>query len=180
MADSPVLYPPPYTYNTSSSPSDLAIITAAEESLNTLTVVRIMSRTRSVTMGMPIPSGDRPTAARITIISTRLAVGMPATPMEVSKGTSTIVNWAARLKPVGLGDEHGRHTQSNHDRDKNFSVKFHVHFHVVRVVTATIGLCADRQDESEHVVRRDIQAPTRNAERLVQAEMCTTSRSFQS
>ena len=62
-----------------------------------LTEVRNMSRTRSVTSNRPRASIGRPMAVRITAMATRLAAGMPATPMEVSSAISTTVNWVPKV-----------------------------------------------------------------------------------
>ena len=62
------------------------------QSLKTLTEVRHISSTRSTTSIKPIASSGRPIAARMMVIATRLADGIPATPMDVNSATSTTVN----------------------------------------------------------------------------------------
>ena len=52
----------------------------------------------SVTSSKPIPSSGRPMTPSITEIATRLAAGMPATPIDVSRATSTIENCWVMLK----------------------------------------------------------------------------------
>ena len=79
-----------------SSPSRRAIVTAATESLNTFTAVLHISSTLSTTRIMPTASIGSPMAERIIVIATRLADGIPATPIDVSNAISTIVNWVVR------------------------------------------------------------------------------------
>ena len=76
------------------------MITAPQESLKMFTDVRHMSSTRSVTSNNPIASTGRPMAVRMTVIATRLAAGMPATPMEVNRAISTTVNWVAKVSSI--------------------------------------------------------------------------------
>ena len=74
------------------------MMVAQQLSLNTFTAVRIISRILSVTSSKPMPSKGKPTAVRITVIATRLAEGMPATPIEVSSAISTMVNCTPMVK----------------------------------------------------------------------------------
>ena len=76
------------------------MITAPQESLNTFTAVRVMSRIRSTAKIRPMPSAGRPMAARMMAMATRLAAGIPATPIEVSSAISTTVNCA--VKPSSI------------------------------------------------------------------------------
>ena len=65
-------------------------------SLVTFTAVRHMSSTRSTARTRATASTGRPTAGRIRAMATRLAAGMPATPMEVSRAISTTIICCAK------------------------------------------------------------------------------------
>lgn len=82
------------------SPSDLATKTAQQLSLSTLTVVLHMSRILSTAKKRPIPSTGRPQVSKMMIKATRLAAGIPATPIEVSKERTTIETCAEMLKSI--------------------------------------------------------------------------------
>ena len=75
---------------------DFPIIAAAQLSPNTLTAVLVMSSKRSTTNTIPTPiamvASGNPTACKITIMATKLAEGMPATPIDVSKAIMTTVD----------------------------------------------------------------------------------------
>jgi hypothetical protein len=72
------------------------MIAAAQLSPNTLTAVLVMSSKRSTTNTIPTPiamvASGNPTACKITIIATKLAEGIPATPIDVSKAIMTTVD----------------------------------------------------------------------------------------
>ena len=72
------------------------MITAAQLSPNTLTAVRDISKSRSTTKTIPTPVAmidwGKPTACNMTRIATKLAEGIPATPIEVSKAMITTVD----------------------------------------------------------------------------------------
>ena len=61
-------------------------------SLVTFTAVRHMSSTRSTASTKAMASTGKPTAPKMRVMATKLAAGMPATPMEVSSASSTTVN----------------------------------------------------------------------------------------
>jgi hypothetical protein len=67
-------------------------MTAPQESLKIFTEDLHISRMRSVTSNKPIASIGNPMAVNITVIATRLAAGIPATPIDVSKAIKTTVN----------------------------------------------------------------------------------------
>lgn len=77
-----------------SSPSLLAITTAAQESPKTFTAVRHMSNGRSIASSAKaaISAFGIPEFFMISKIATRLAEGIPATPMLVSSAANTTTN----------------------------------------------------------------------------------------
>ena len=87
-------------YNPVSSPSLRAIITAPQESEKMFTVVRHMSKMRSVTITKPIPSSGSPTVFRMIAIATSDAIGTPATPIEVSSAVNTITHCVKKLSSI--------------------------------------------------------------------------------
>ena len=74
------------------------MITAPQESLKTFTAVRHISRILSVTSNNPMASIGKPMAVRMTVMATRLAAGIPATPMEVNRAINTTVNWVVKVR----------------------------------------------------------------------------------
>ncbi len=61
-------------------------------SLQTLTVVRLISRIRSTAQIMAAASNGKPTALRIMDIMTRPACGIPAAPIEISTAPRNTVS----------------------------------------------------------------------------------------
>ena len=48
----------------------------------------------------PMPSAGKPIAARMMAMATKLAAGIPATPMEVSSAVKTMMNWVVKLSSM--------------------------------------------------------------------------------
>ena len=83
-----------------SSPSVRATSAVTTRSLVTLTAVRHMSSRRSTARTMAMASTGRPTAGRISAIATKLAAGIPATPIDVSKASNTTIICSAMPKSM--------------------------------------------------------------------------------
>ena len=75
-----------------------ARVTAPQESDQTLTVVRIISRMRSTERISPTPSRGKPSAPRMMLMVTSPAMGTPAAPMLASSAVKTTMICCRKLR----------------------------------------------------------------------------------